>query len=150
MLYRNKNEKVKPYFGVQQPKKITLTDTMRHDGYWWIKNLLCAFMLISRELWYPSANIRGHEWHLLPDFYTDNLPTCLLRIIVRYMQWLSVSLAEHGSILAFRHWRLYRVYGCTPWRNTMDSTRDSSVVSPCHRRRTKSGTTDHGINVHNS
>ena len=39
--------------------------------------------------------------------------------------------AEHRSLSAGRHWRLSRVYGGIARRNCMDSTGDSSVVSPC-------------------
>ena len=43
----------------------------------------------------------------------------------------SVSLLEYRSLSADRHWRISREYRGLSRRNAMDSTRYSSVVSPC-------------------
>ena len=42
----------------------------------------------------------------------------------------SISVAKHGLLSAGRNWRLSRVSGGISRRNGMDSTVDSSVVSP--------------------
>ena len=59
------------------------------------------------------------------DFSTDNLPTCLERIILCCMWWI----VRNSS-----YWRRSRVYGAIARRNAMDSTEDLSVVSPLARK----------------
>ena len=49
-----------------------------------LKNLL-FLRRISWKSWHTTANIRGLGWHFLSWFFTDHLPTCLLRIVVCYM-----------------------------------------------------------------
>ena len=107
--------------------------SVNEERYHPIKNLR-SVLGVSLENYFPPGFFHGFVTRIFP-WTTYRLPTIELQYIMCGSLWASViysvSLLEYRSLSAGRYWRISRECGGLSRRNAMDSTRDSSVVSPC-------------------